>query len=244
MIDRSSIDVGVLDPERTEIYGPDDGYHVLLRGQRGGPRGWPYRPEVVQRRTGQFGAVLNVTLLLNADGERFLAEAEKIAHVRRGWSVGIRDFQESLLPHQPLGFSQPFDLFLIKMLRPAAPQGVEWNAPGGIAEAGESSSTSAERELREEAGGLEILAQSLLCQHLQFSSGVYREWYDIYAVLARGEPHLAVAEGALETTRIPLTVVWRWIREQQSFPPEDPRCCWVDGKILLALTHPEFWLRG
>lgn len=236
-IDRSKIDFGVLDPQTTEVveYVSPEGrpnHHVMLFGRQEPP--WPYPPEVVQRRNNNFHAGLCVTFIVNPEEPWDLAATGIAANPNSGFSGVLFELcvQGFLDPHD---LKNQIHLFLMKMLRPAAPKGVEWNAPGGVLNLREDSQQGMLREFAEEVKGMKVLGSSMLFHNLQFTSGVYRELYDIGIALAYGQPSFGEDEGGLEFKTVPLRQALHWAMTQNEVPLESPAYCGVDGKIIMAL---------
>ncbi len=120
--------------------------------------------------------------------------------------------------------------------------GLEWNAPGGTGEPGESPEQIARREFSEEADVTVLYAGGFLPEWLQFASGCYDEVQSISFALVTGKPTRTV-EGARQWASIPLDTFPFWAKSQNQ--QGDPLCwltpvyCPVDGKVLLAVG----WLR-
>ena len=240
MATKRDIDFGVLDPATTEVYGADDGHFVLLRSQAGGERGWPYPPEVIQRRDNTVHAELAVTVRVSPERASCIDwGAEEIRNLGPGNGFATA---HSALRHEVAdadAFSPDklnhLELVLIKMLRPAAPKGVEWNAPGGVVELGEDPTGGMLREFAAEAKGMRILGASTLWPYLQFVSGTFRESYGISVVLAVGDPRISQKEGALEWKVIALPQALETCLEWNAQDRGNADYCGVDGKIIMAL---------
>lgn len=232
----SDIDFGTLDPQSTVVMPEEGSYHVLLRGEAGkGQHPWPYPPEVLQRRNNTTHAELAITIRLKPELAANLPEKRLDS---LGPGITLHDALKKARVVKP-SIGRPslshrdFELILIKMLRPAAPQGVEWNAPGGVVELKEDPTEGMLREFSEEAHGMRVLGHHCLFPFVQFSSGVYRESYGISLVFAHGNPKINRDEGALEWKAVPLNRA-DWIYEEAT-NQEDPLFCAVDGKIVMAL---------
>lgn len=230
-------DYGVLDPATTQVLEFPDGFHRLLRGEKGGRMNWPYPPEVLQRRNNQFRAALGILVVPNIMklGMRsdFEACCQDFARTPGGAPADFFDFCMAM-EMKGVDVFYGLEFFLVKMKRPGAPQGVEWNAPGGIAKLGEKVGETHLREIREETSGTSVIASSLLLRNTQYASGCYREWYDLYACLAPFAGGITSEEGALEWTTVPLASGQLQFERWAAVPPEDPACCWVDGKVILG----------
>ncbi|MBI3255653.1 MAG: hypothetical protein HYZ63_01660 [Candidatus Andersenbacteria bacterium] len=213
-----------MNPETTEVFGSPESFHVLLRGQKG-DAGCPYPPEVVQRRNNTFGAVLGITL-------RWVNPPDPLPvpyGVEKDLLACLLDtrFVES---GNPLG-SSDLELVLMKMPRPAAPKGVEWNAPGGVLNLKEDVTGGMLREHKEELLGMRVIASSIVSPFEQYCSGTYRESYSLGVVLAVGEPRPSPSEQARGIKLVPWRHVLTWIENQNGNSPSSVSFCGVDGKV-------------
>jgi len=228
---QQAIDFGVLDPATTEVFGKDT-HHVLLRGQKGGEQNWPYAPEVLQRRDNTFRAALGIVIRpvhCNV-WERALAVTQ---------TTGVTDLFELchlMKDSVDCNSLSKYEVVLLQMRRPAAPQGVEWNCPGGVVDIGESSDVTVVREGGEETQ-LTALAKSSLFSNLQFSSGVYREMYDIYAMLCVGWPQISAAEGIVSYDAILLRQFSKFVKEEHRVDITTWGYCGVDGKVIMGVNE-------
>ncbi len=220
----SGLNLGVLNPATAQIFGSTEGLFVLARGVHG-EGGCPYVPEFLQRRNNTFAAALGITLRWTNppnpltepwDVKRDLFECHR-------WGCHAED--EGILPLEEL------EVVFIKMPRPAAPQGSEWNAPGGVLKIGEDAGGGMTREWKEELLGMQVLATTVLPGVQQYASGSFREWYQLGFVLAIGEPKPSPKEKAQGVICVPLKKTLAWIEEQNGRDPRSLDYCGVDGKI-------------
>lgn len=239
-IDKSTIDFGILNPETTEVYGPDDGYHVLLRGQQGD---WPYRPEVLQRRNNNFDASIIIPIRVRGADIQDIKHAN---HLEIGQELGPQydffDVCAALFERWPTEFKEKqkqLEVRLVRMRRPGAPDGLEWNAPGGVVRvSSESSVQAALREISEEVDELDVLAFSPLFWNTQFASGAYRESNTIFVALVAGAATINPDEGAVAKVWIPLaTSIRETLAPIAPQPSTVTNCSGVDGKVVMGLQH-------
>lgn len=257
MATKEGIDIGVLNPETTEIHPLSGSHYVYLRDPSRAGGLFPYPPEGLQRRNNEFAAALALvirpgSLIPPDDVVRCLTEPEPV--------VCDTDFFEALRRlrsclHAPDNLLRALEVLLLKIKRPFAPGGYEWNAPGGVVRLRHAGADCL-AEVSEECRGLRVWAHIPLgAKQYQYASGGYREHYSLFAVLATGEPALteeARNEGIVGWTAVPLAEALRWIRcSNLGSPPAEiddglvpgtPHC-WVDGKVdhALRLLIPELW---
>lgn len=225
--------------ETFETHGPKDSHYVLRSGRM---PDLPFPVEVGHRRDGTHFAAHAIPIrLTNPDDDAVLARLVTELGLA---GAPLFDVLNSVKQAGIVLCRESFEVVLQKVVRPGAPQGIEWNGFGGAVGVNETRVAAVRREFEEEAKGMRLAALWNAVPFFQAATGFYTEVTSVYIALVTGDPHLATDEGALEWKVVPMDVAPTWIRSQNSLLyVEKESFCPVDGKILLGLLEFERMLR-
>lgn len=231
-VEGRDFEVGVLKPETVRVYPPPNGdYYSLLTGEN--PDG-ETRSMITRGAGKQLGAT-RVPLQIMPDA----AKALKARGLSASWPY---DRLVNTLKIFNAGRGDT-PTWVIKVLLVQMPRegnsisGLEWNAPGGTGELGESADEVAAREFHEESGLTSLWAGTDFPECM-FASGVYDETQNLSLALVVGNPDVLV-EGAKRWTSVSLQYFRTWARNQNQTENEHlwqgDTYCPVDGKVIALL---------
>ncbi len=218
---------GVLKVE--QIYNPDD-YYKMIRGTN--PDG--QTRQLVTRGPGRQLAATRIPIRIPAGTAGSLAQCAVEHNLPLDDALAIiqREFYLATAQSNMEDITR-WQVLLVKMPREGnLDNGLEWNAPGGTGEPGETAEEIARREFSEESDLIPLFTWSPFSP-MQFASGIYDETQVISFVFVTGNPTKLV-EGAKAWHLFPLLGLEAFAGPD---PDETDKFVPIDGKVVMAVMY-------